>query len=138
MIWQLGNWLNVEGIVIRFAKKKKKKKNCIGDTFKKSSQGWHWKFWPQETEGWSCTNYNGEDLEGRSSVLNNLSLRWWLHTYINMESRQLDIKFYNSEDKSKMEMTIGNLSLCGCLNPWENRPKHLSWFSKLSWRTLIN
>ena len=36
-----------------------------------------------------------------------------------MESRQLDIKFYNSE-KSKMEITTENLSLCGCLNPWEN------------------
>ena len=64
-------------------------------------------------------NVMGKTVEGRGSVLNKLSLRWWLHTYINMESRQLDIKFYNSE-KSKMEMTTENLSLCGCLNPWEN------------------
>ena len=35
MIWQLGNWLNVEGIVIRFAKKKKKKKTVLGILSKK-------------------------------------------------------------------------------------------------------
>ena len=106
--------------MIRFAKKKKKKKTVLGILSKKVAKDDTENFDLRKRKDGVVPTIMGKIVEGRSSVLNNLSLRWWLHTYINMESRQLDIKFYNSEDKSKMEMTIGNLSLCGCLNPWEN------------------